>query len=597
MIGLPRERRRLAAIVAADAVGYSRLMGHDESGTLARLREHRTLRFDPAVARHGGRLVKLTGDGALVEFGSAVDALAAAIEFQQAMAEINRDQPEDIVIQFRIGVHLGDLIVDGDDLYGEGVNIAARLEAEAPAGGILISRTVHEAVEGRLQAMFDGLGNLSLKNIKRPVQAHRVIWQPSDWAVPVAPATKPAVARPSLQQSLPSIAILPFKNMSDDSGQEYFADGIVDDLITALSRFKSLFVVARSASFTYKGKTVAPQQAGQELGVRYVLEGSVRKAGDRVRISGQLIDAETGAHLWADRFDGPLKDVFDLQDRITTSVVGAIVPKLAQAEFERARRKKFESLDAYDCTLRALALSQQLSKESNAQALGLYDRAIQLDPEFSPPYGHAVRCYVNMKLHGWGFDKHLHEAEVRRLAGRVLAVGLDDAVALSTVAFGLVSVCREFDASIDYAERATTINPNLAIAWSNRGAVSLFCGAPDAALEQLTRASRISPVGVDFYTVQAYVALAHLFRGEFDKAAECARDPCLYLTAWPTGYMASAAGHGLAGNAVDARRSLRRLCRLNPALRLSNLGDFFGLHRAEDLDKLTEGLRLAGLEE
>jgi adenylate cyclase len=593
---LARDRRRLAAIVAADAVGYSRLMGHDESGTLARLREHRTLRFDPAVARHGGRLVKLTGDGALVEFGSAVDALAAAIEFQQAMAEINRGQPADIVIQFRIGVHLGDLIVDSDDLYGEGVNIAARLEAEASAGGIVISRTVHEAVEGRLKTGFDSLGPLSLKNIRRPVQAHRVIWQPSDWSAPVAPTTRSAAANPASQKSLPSIAVLPFDNMSGDAEHDYFADGIVDDLITALSRFKSLFVVARNASFTYKGKTVPPQQAGQELGVRYLLEGSVRKAADRVRITGQLIDTETGAHLWADRFDGPLNDVFDLQDRVTTSVVGAIVPKLAQAEFDRAKRKKFENLDAYDCTLRALALSQQLSKESNEQMLALYNRAIELDPEFSPPHGHAVQCYVNMKLHGWAFDKDQHEAEVRRLAGRILAIGQDDAVALSTVALGLAWVCREFEASADYANTATTINPNLAIAWKNRGAISVFRGEPETAIEQLSRASRISPIGIDFYTVQGYAALAYLFEGEYDKAAECAKDPCLYLTAWPIGYMASAAAHGLADNPAAARRSLRRLCRLNSALQLSNLADFLSFHRAEDLHTLTEGLRLAGLE-
>ncbi len=280
---MAREQRRLAAIVAADVVGYSRLMGRDESGTLARLREHRKQRFEPTLARHGGRLVKLTGDGALVEFPSAVDALGAAIEFQQAMAEVNLGQPEDAAIVFRIGLHLGDLIVDGDDLYGDGVNVAARLETEAPAGGIVISYSVRDAVIGRLKATFDDVGSLALKNIERPVQAFCVKWNAADWqvaapsvavAAPVLPATDAPLALPDK----PSIAVLPFQNMSGDLEQEYFADGMVEDIISALSRFKSLFVIARNSSFTYKGKAVDIKQVGRELGVRYVLEGSVRRA-------------------------------------------------------------------------------------------------------------------------------------------------------------------------------------------------------------------------------------------------------------------------------------------------------------------------------
>jgi TolB-like protein/class 3 adenylate cyclase len=296
-----REQRRLAAIVAADVVGYSRLMGRDESGTLARLRKNRSERLDPVVTKYGGRLVKLTGDGALVEFTSAVDALSAMIEFQQAMAEANRDQPADAALVFRMGMHLGDLIVEGEDLYGDGVNVAARLEAEAPAGGIVISRTVHEAVAGRLKATFDDLGNLMLKNIERPVQAFNVRWQPEDWqpsatadgtgAVTAASRSSPG---PLPLPDKPSIAVLPFQNMSGDPEQEYFTDGMVEDIITALSRFKALFVIARNSSFTYKGKAVDIRQVGRELGVRYVLEGSVRKAANRLRISGQLIDASTG---------------------------------------------------------------------------------------------------------------------------------------------------------------------------------------------------------------------------------------------------------------------------------------------------------------
>lgn len=297
---MAREQRKLAAIVAADVVGYSRLMGRDESGTLARLRKNRSEHLDPIPAKYGGRLVKLTGDGALVEFASAVDALSAAIEFQQAMAEVNGDQSADTALVFRMGLHLGDLIVDGDDLYGDGVNIAARLEAGAPAGGIVISRTVHEAVTGRLKATFDDLGSLALKNIERPVQAFGVKWEPSDWQQAVAAeVTATPAAAPEVPLSLPhkpSIAVLPFQNMSGDAEQEYFADGVVEEIIMALSRFKSLFVIARNSSFAYKGKLPDVRQVGRELGVRYVLEGSVRKAGNRLRITAQLIDAISGAH-------------------------------------------------------------------------------------------------------------------------------------------------------------------------------------------------------------------------------------------------------------------------------------------------------------
>ena len=364
-------------------------MGRDENGTLARLKAHRTERLEPVLARHGGRLVKLTGDGALVEFPSAVDALGAAIEFQQAMTEINQDQQEDRRIVFRIGLHLGDLIVDGDDLYGDGVNIAARLEAEAPPGGIIVSGAIREAVEGRLKTKFHALGELTLKNIERPIRASRVEWDAADWKAKAVPAPKPVTANEAPAPALalpdkPSIAVLPFQNMSGDPEQEYFADGIVEDIITALSRFKSLFVIARNSSFTYKGKAVDVKQLGRELGVRYVLEGSVRKAADKVRITGQLIDSATGIHLWADRFDGSLEDVFELQDRVTTSVVGAVAPKVDQAEIERAKRKPVGNSDAYDCYLRGMAKAHDQTLEAWEEALLLFYRAIELDPNSRP---------------------------------------------------------------------------------------------------------------------------------------------------------------------------------------------------------------------
>src|SRR5262245_53851209 len=461
-----REQRKLAAILAADVVGYSRLMGRDESGTLTRLRKNRSEHLDPVLTKFGGRLVKLTGDGALIEFGSAVDALSAAIEFQQAMAEANRNQPADTALVFRMGLHLGDLIVDGDDLYGDGVNIAARLEAEAPAGGIVISRTVHEVVMGRVKATFNDLGSLALKNIERPVQAFSVKWEPSDWQqvvtveVPVADRSSPA-ALPLPDK--PSIAVLPFENMSGDPEQEYFTDGMVEDIITALSRFKALFVIARNSSFTYNGKAVDVKPVSRELGVRYVLEGSVGKAANRLRISGQLIDASTGGHLWADHFDGVLEDIFELQDQVTASVVGAIAPKLEQAETERAMRKPTESLDAYDCFLRAVAHSHLFTKDSMLEARRLFRRATDLDPNYAAAYGFWVQCVIACLTNGWSADPEREITECVSLARRAVALGMDDPVALACAGGGLGYLAGELENGITLIDRAILLNPNLAV--------------------------------------------------------------------------------------------------------------------------------------
>lgn len=372
------DQRKLVAVLATDMVGYSRLMSHDESGTLARLREHRRKNLEPALARYGGRLVKLMGDGALVEFASAVDALSAAIEFQQAIDDGDEGPSETERVVFRIGLHLGDMIVEGDDLYGDGVNVAARLETAAPAGGILVSRTVQEAVTGRLKATFADQGHLALKNIERPVQAFTVEWEASDWRRSALPAPELSSERrqPSPVEQLalpdrPSIAVLPFQNFSVEPEQEYFADGIVEDIITALSRFKLLFVVARNSSFAYKGRSPDIRQVGRELGVRYVLEGSVRKAASKVRITSQLINSENGSHIWADRLDGTLDDIFELQDQVTENVVGAIAPQLERAEIERARQKPTGSLDGYDHYLRGMTHLHQGTRESIDEALTL----------------------------------------------------------------------------------------------------------------------------------------------------------------------------------------------------------------------------------
>jgi adenylate cyclase len=600
---LAREQRRLAAIVAADVVGYSRLMGRDESGTLVRLRKNRAERLNPVLAKYGGRLVKLTGDGALVEFASAVDALNAAIEFQQAMVEANRDQPADTALVFRMGLHVGDVIVDGDDLYGDSVNIAARLEAEAPPGGIIVSRAVREAVERRVKAKLHALGELALKNIARPIRAFRVEWEAADWpSVTDAPEQQadPAMrsTRPLPLPDKPSIAVLPFQNMSGDPEQEYFTDGMVEEIITALSRFKELFVIARNSSFTYKGKAVNVKQVGRELGVRYVLKGSVRKAANRVRITGQLIDASTGGHLWADHFDGSLEDVFELQDRVTSSVIGAIGPKLEQAEIERAKRKPTESLDAYDYFLRAMARCHLFARDSLLEARQLFHRATELDASYAAPYGMAVWCVCICKLNGWLADPEREITEGVRLARHAAAIGKDDPTALWPSGMGLAYLAGEIETGVAYADRAIVLNPNLAQAWGTSGWMRTYLGEPAEAIERFERAMRLSPL--DPLASQTYsgIALAHLYAGRYDEAASWARKAMLEQPDSAMPARLAAIAYALSDRMVEAREAMARVRVIDPALRLSNLERVWGpLRRAEDRARYIEGLRRAGLPE
>jgi TolB-like protein/class 3 adenylate cyclase len=382
----PRIERRLAAILAADVVGYSRLMGLDEEGTLQALKGHRKALVDPSIASHHGRVVKTTGDGMLVEFASAVHAVHCAVAVQRGMLERNAEVAPDRRIEFRVGINVGDIIIDGDDIFGDGVIVAARIENECEPGCVCLSGSAFDQVRGETSFAFDDLGERPLKNIDRPVR----LYAARPIASSLATTGRSAQAgKPLPLPDKPSIAVLPFTNMSGDTEQEYFADGMVEDIISALSRFKLLFVIARNSSFTYKGKPIDIKRVGRELGVRYVLEGSVRKAGNRVRITGQLIDASTGTHLWADHFDGILEDIFNLQDRVTASVVAAIAPKVQQAEVERSTRKPTENLDAYDYYLRGLALNSNPTKDTTEEALRLYSKAIELDPNFDTPRLHV----------------------------------------------------------------------------------------------------------------------------------------------------------------------------------------------------------------
>jgi TolB-like protein/class 3 adenylate cyclase len=581
------EQRRLAAIVSADVAGYSRLMGRDESGTLAALKDVLQEVVDPAIAMHGGRVVKTTGDGLLLEFASVVNAVRCAVEVQMAMADRSAEIPEDRRITFRIGVNLGDIIVEGDDIFGDGVNVAARLQEIAPRGGICISGRVHEDVRDRLATAFEGGGTQTLKNIARPVQVWR--WQPGR-AVGPKPAALPLPDKPS-------IAVLPFQNMSGDPEQEYFADGMVDDITTALSRFKSLFVIARNSSFSYKGKSPDIRQVGRDLGVRYVLEGSVRKAGGKVRITGQLIDAATGAHLWADRFEGSLEDIFDLQDQVTTSVVGAVAPKLDQAEIERAKRKPTESLDAYDYYLRGVADVQRLTKQSNETALRLFYMAIEIDINFASALAMASRCYTLRKTNRCMMDPAQETAEAVRLARRAIEVGKGDAVALCYAGYALVHAAYELESGAAIIERAIALNPHLAIAWQLSGTVQAFLGRSEVAIEHTMRAMRLSPLDPSLSLMQSSLALAYFIAGRYDDASIWSDRAMQEGTSFLPAFRMAVASKALAGRQEEARNALGRMLQIDPTARISNSAERALFRRIQDVTRFEDGLRKAGLPE
>src|SRR5258707_104553 len=552
--------QRLAAILAADVAGSCRLIGIDEEGTLARLKALRRTIFDPKIAEHHGRVVKNTGDGAIAEFASVVDAVRCADEIQRGMAEQNIDVPQDKRIELRIGIHVGDIIIEENDIFGDGVNIAVRLEGIAEPGGISISDDARRQIRGKVDITFEDLGSQSLKNIAEPMRVWRV---PNGRAVPAVPNRLPVCDALAVPDK-PSIAILPFTNLSSDPEQDYFADGMVEDIITALSRFKALFVIARNSSFTYKGRAVDVKQVGRELGVRYVLEGSVRKAANRVRITGQLVDTATGAHLWADRFDGGLGDIFDLQDQVTESVVGAIAPVVEKAEIERARRKPTESLDAYALYLRGLAAYYQFgNRQANEEALRLFNSAIALDPDFASAYGRAASCYVWAKVNGWFSVTPSEIAEVTRLAQRAVELGKDDALALVDSGWALAFVVRDLGVAAGLIDRALVLNSNLAEAWHFGGWVKNWLGKPQPAIERFARAMRLSPLDPYAIAMRSGTAHAHFFLGHYDEAVSWAAMALQDSPDFQPGLRIAAASNAMAGRPEQAHKAVARLRPLN----------------------------------
>jgi adenylate cyclase len=586
--------RKLTAVLSADVEGFSRLIEADETSTLQNLASQRRI-LDDLIGRYRGRVVNTAGDSVLAEFPSVADAVQCAVDTQKAHVEAAERLPNATRVLFRIGIHLGDVAVRGNDLLGNGVNIAARLQSIAPAGGIVISGAAHEQVRKILPLTYNDLGTQNVKNIEEPIRAFAI--HLTDSSSPGAVVTIRTESKPLSLPDKPSIAVLPFQNMSGDPEQEYFADGMVEDITTALSRFKSLFVIARNSSFTYKGKAVDIKEVGRELGVRYVLEGSVRKAGGRVRITGQLIEAATGAHLWADKFDGTLEDIFDLHDDVTLSVVSAISPKLEQAEFNRARQKPTTSMTAYDYYLRGDESFRLETDQGYADAWKHLQQAIALDASFAIAYGKAARIYGRRLVDGLiGPDPAMRkQAEV--FARKALEFGQDDDRALCDVAIFHSVMLRDQVTAGNLLKQAITLNPNNLTAWVNYAWVSLFAGDPEEALGYLAKATRLSPVDPQIYYVETATSWAHLLKHNFDD-----------VTLWAGRALARRPGHVLAlrakfyslalqGRHGDTRSMLAIHPRIITHRTISEARSNLHYHRSEDVDLICEALRKAGIPE
>ena len=574
------QTRRLAAILAADVASYSRLMGADESGTLQALKAIRAELIDPTIAAHSGRLVKTTGDGLLVEFSSVIDALRCATEVQTSMAERNASVPADKRIEFRIGVHQGDVVIEDDDIFGDAVNIAARLEGLAEPGGICVSARVRGDAAGKLDLAFEDMGQQELKNIGRPIRAYRLAMERrADAADEPAPLPLP---------DKPSIAVLPFANMSGDPEQEYFADGMVEEITTALSRIRWLFVIARNSSFTYKGQAIDVKQVGRELGVRYVLEGSVRKAGGRVRITSQLIDALTGTHLWADRFDGSLEDVFELQDNVAITVAGVIEPTLQVAEAARSAQRPATDATAYDLYLRALAAFFPVTREGVITALKCIEQAVAIDPHYAPALAWTAVCHLRLISEGWVEQPEAHRAKAIDLAHQALQAGESDPGVLANAALVLAQFGEDIEVMTGLIDRALTLNPSFARGWFRSGLIRIYAGQHDLAIGHLETSMRLSPrerIG----TPLQWIGMALFFKRQFAEAASKLLLSIQDNPGSPTPYRALVACYAHMGRLGEARATNAKLRSLTPLLMPTNLP----YRRPEDRELLLFGLRLA----
>ncbi len=569
--------RRLAAIFAADVAGYSRLIGADEEGTLARLKAHRRELIDPTIAEHQGRIVKTTGDGVLAEFASPVKAVRCAIDVQYGMAERNAGVPEGQRIEFRIGINLGDVVVEDDgDIYGDGVNVAARLENIAEPGAVYISRTVRDFVDGTPELVLEDLGERELKNIARLVQVFRIA---PPQAVGAAQAGPPAVPHK------PSIAVLPFTNMSGDAEQEYFSDGISEDLITDLSKISGLFIIARNSTFAYKGRSVKVQEIGRDLGVRFVLEGSIRKAGNRVRITAQLIDAGSGGHLWAERFDRELTDIFATQDEVVEKIVAALAVNLTQGEAQRLRRRGTASVEAYETWLRGRELLSRSTREAIAQAKAMYRRAIEMDPNFAAPHAGLSLATISDYVSDWAADPEEALDEAERWARRALE--LDDQEPVSHMALGNVMLWRRnHDGALAEFGRMIALDPNFAQGHSATGLALMYAGRAAEALEAFAIAKRLDPHSPSI--VLHFVAQANFSLGRYEAAAEHLLERIARTPATDSSRMLLAACYGHRGRVDEARAAWAGLMKVNPDFSLAQRARVLPYKEPRDFQRIAE---------
>ena len=585
-----RVQRRLAAVMAADIVGYSRLIEADEAGTRTRIKALNAELIGPRIAADGGRIVKTTGDGLLVEFPSAVDAVRNALAVQRAMQQHNESVPPDHRIEFRVGINLGDVIVEGDDIHGDGVNVAARLEGLCGPGEVYVSGSIHDQTAGKLAASFDDLGEQTVKNIARPVRIFRARQASGEQA-----GDTNADAPPRLPDK-PSIAVLPFDNMSGDPEQEYFSDGLAEDIITSLSHTHWLFVVARNSSFTFKGKAVDVKRVSEALGVRYVLEGSVRKAGNRVRITAQLIEATTSNHIWAERFDRDLEDIFAVQDEITESVVAAIGPELMVAETQRAQRKAPQSLDAWDYVLRALSHIWRLTEDDNRAAQDLLLRAVALDPGYAQAHSMLGWSYIFHAWTAWG-DRPADLIPLAREAART-AIALDEHDPWGHVVLGRVhAYSRDHDNAVAELEKAIQLNPNLPIARGMLGLILAYGGKSEQAIAALDRAIRANPRDPFNVFYHGSYAVAHYLAGRYQEAARWARQGVQQRPDYPGFHRMLAISCAKLGQLEQARAALDQARQLQPGLSLAWAEAYAPYSRPEDLQHYIDGLREAGLTE
>jgi adenylate cyclase len=587
-----RVERRLAAILAVDVAGFSRLMGADEEGTLAALKAIRRELGDPKIKEHRGRIVKTTGDGLLVEFSSVVDAVRCAVEVQRGMALRNADVPADRRIEFRMGINLGDIIVEDGDIFGDGVNIAARLEALAEPGGICTSRVVRDQVRDKLDFSFEDMGEQQVKNIVRPVRTHRILVSENPEEPLGAAAAAASAARPLPQK--PSIAVLPFANMSGDAEQEYFSDGITEDIITNLSRNHSFFVISRSTSFTFKGPAIDVGKVARELGVRYVLEGSVRRAGNRLRITAQLIDASSSHHLWADRYDRELADVFAVQDEIARNITGAIAPGIISAEIQHAQRKDPSQLDAWDRTVRAHWHIRRFTRDDLAEARHLLSEAIALDPANSMALSDLAFARHFEAVFGWGDEPAESHARLGEAARKAVAIDESDAMAHTSLAiFDLFSGRHE--EARRRLNRALDLDPNSMFARGYLGVSYGFGGDREAALSNLEEALRLSPRGplvVIWYLCKGWAALT---AERYEEAIEFATQAGEANSEFSDIYAVLASANGNLGRATAAVAALNELLRRMPELTVSDERLNRPFMRVADRERFLEGLRKAGM--